>query len=122
MRKLLFILLIASIILFSLDRLAAHLYMPKENSNIVVIYTTKWCPYCEALRGTLDRYQIPYTEHDTEKSLHGFAGYWALRGRGVPISVIGSEVIHGYDGQVITDALISTGYTIPTEWPSDEQE
>lgn len=122
MKKLLFILLITVIVLFSVDRLAAHLYEPKENSHTVVIYTTQWCPYCVALRGTLNQYHIPFTERDTEKSLHGLAGYWVLRGKGVPVSVIGSEVIHGYDGQVITDALVSAGYAIPAEWPTDEQQ
>ncbi len=120
MRKLLVILFIASIILLCMDRLAAHLYVPKENSRGVVIYTTQWCPYCKALRGTLDQYKIPYIERDTEKSLSGFAGYWALKGRGVPVSVIGSEIIHGYDGQIITDTLVSAGFTIPPDWPDDE--
>lgn len=122
MRKLLVILFIASIIIFSMDRLAAHLYVPKKNTQGVVIYTTQWCPYCTALRGTLEQYKIPYIERDTEKTLSGFAGYWALKGRGVPVSVIGSDVIHGYDGQVITDALVSAGYTIPTDWPEDEPQ
>ena len=120
MKKLLLILLIISVFLFSLDRLAAHLHLPKENSTDVVIYTTQWCPYCRVLRNTLTDYGIPFTEHDTEKSLHGFMGYWALRGRGVPISVIGEQVIHGYDGQTITDALVSANYDIPAEWPTQE--
>lgn len=120
MKKLLSILLIAAIILFSMDRLAAHLYVPKENSTAVVIYTTEWCPYCEALKKTLGQYEIPYTEHDTEKSLQGIAGFWALRGRGVPVSVIGAEVIYGYDGQVIADALVQAGYVIPADWPTQE--
>ena len=120
MKKLLFILSVTAITLFSADRLATHLYVPNKNSNAVVIYTTEWCPYCTALRETLNKYQIPYFERDTEKSLHGVAGYWTLRGRGVPISVIGSEVIHGYDGQIITDALVGAGYEISADWPTDE--
>ncbi len=122
MRKLLFILMIAAIVLFSIDRLAAHLYAPKEDFNAVIIYTTQWCPYCEALRSTLNQYQIPFIKRDTEKSLDGFAGYWALRGHGVPISIIGSEVIHGYDGQIITDALVGAGYEIPADWPTNKQQ
>lgn len=120
MKKLLFILIITAIVLFFVDRLAAHLYEPKENSHSVVIYTTQWCPYCVALRDALNQYQIPFTERDTEKSLHGFAGYWVLRGHGVPVSVIGSEVIHGYDGQIITDALVGAGYEIPPDWSTYE--
>lgn len=118
MKKLLFTLLIATVILFSMDRLAAHKYLPKQGSTDVVIYTTEWCPYCKILRNTLEQYKIPHSEYDTEKSIQGFAGYWVLRGRGVPVSVIGETVIHGYDGQVITDALVDAGYDIPLEWPS----
>ena len=119
MKKLLVFLLIFAVILFATDRLAAHLYLPKEGSNAVVIYSTSWCPYCKAIRNTLNQYNIPFTEHDTEKSLQGILGFWALRGRGVPVSVIGEQVIHGYDGQIITDALVAAGYEIPTVWPDD---
>ena len=122
MKKLLFIILIAVVILFSVGRLAAHLHQPKQGSTDVVIYTTAWCPYCTVLRTTLNQYDIPFTEYDTEKSIQGLTGYWALRGRGVPISVIGEEVIHGYDGQIITDALVGAGHEIAPKWPSDETQ
>lgn len=117
MKKILLFFLLVAIVLFSIDRLAAYLYLPREGSDSVVIYTTTWCPYCKALRNTLDQYKIPYTEYDTEKSLQGLLGFWALRATGVPVSVIGSEVIYGYDGQGITDALVTAGYDIPAQWP-----
>ena len=117
-KPLLFVLLFA-VAIFSVDRLVSHVYLPQKDSNKVIIYSTSWCPYCKALRDTLDQYHIPYTEYDTEKSLHGMLGFWALRGRAVPVSVIGGQVIHGYDGQTITDALAAAGYEIPPQW-SDE--
>lgn len=117
-KTLLFILLFAAM-LFATDRVVAHLYLPKQGSNAVVIYSTTWCPYCKALRKTLNQYQVPFTEHDTEKSLQGVLGFWALRGRAVPISVIGEEIIHGYDGQIITQALVNAGYDIPAQWPQE---
>ena len=120
MKKPLLVLLFIALGLFAVDRIVGHLYLPKTGSNSVVIYSTTWCPYCTALRNTLEKYDIPFTEHDTEKSLQGLLGYWALRGRGVPVSVIGEQVIHGYDGQEITDALISAGYEIPLQWPIED--
>ena len=112
------LLIFASIVLlvFALDRVAVVLHTPKSGATEVVIYTTAWCPYCSSLRNTLTKYQIPFTEHDTEKSVKGFMGYWALRAHGVPVSIIGEEVIYGYDGQQITDALVGAGYDIPAEW------
>lgn len=120
MKKPLLILLLFALIVFAADRAAVYLYSPRQGSDAVVIYSTSWCPYCKALRNTLTEYNIPFTEHDTEKSISGALGFWALRGRGVPVSVIGEQVIHGYDGQVITDALITAGYDIPLEWPENE--
>lgn len=120
MKKTLLFLLLVSLIFFAVDRFATHLYSPKKGSSAVVIYTTTWCPYCKALHSTLNQYRIPFTEHDTEKTIQGFLGFWALRGHAVPISVIGDQVIHGYDGQEITDALVSAGYKIPLEWPNEE--
>ena len=122
MRKPFIALLIIVVVFFGLDRLAAHLYLPKENASEIVMYSASWCPYCKALRNTLNQYNIPFTEHDVEKSIQGFIGFWALRGHAVPVTVIGEQVIHGYDGQIITDALISNGYEISAEWPSHEQE
>ena len=119
MKKLLIIILLFVLSLFALDRVAAHLYLPKEGATDIVIYTTQWCPYCKALRNTLNQYDIPYKEHDTEKSIQGILGFWALRARGVPVSVIGEEIIYGYDGQQITDALVNSGYAISADWQND---
>ena len=116
MKKPLIFLLIVALVLFAVDRAAAYLYLPKAGATEIVIYTTEWCPYCKALRNTLNQYNIPFTEHDTEKSIQGVLGFWALRARGVPVSVIGEEIIYGYDGQKITDALVSSGYEIPASW------
>ena len=116
MRKLLVFILIFAISLLLVDRVVANIYLPKKGDTEVIIYTTDWCPYCEALRKTLDAYEIEYTDHDTESSLSGVLGFWALGGRGVPVAVIGEEIIHGYDSIAVTDALVSVGYEIPAEW------
>ena len=116
MKKPLVFLLLVCLFLFAIDRFAAHTHLPKPGSTDVVIYTTQWCPYCKALRKTLITYDIPFREHDTEKSIQGMLGFWALRARGVPVSVIGEEVVYGYDGQQLTDALVNAGYEIPAEW------
>lgn len=90
-------------------------YMPASGAQDVVIYTTQWCPYCEALRNTLERYQIPFTEYDTEKSLYGLLAYQVLGRQGVPIIVLGERIYHGYDGQLLTEALADAGYEIGSE-------
>ncbi len=91
-------------------------YTPASGARDIVIYTTQWCPYCKALRNTLERYQIPYTEYDTEKSLHGLLAYQVLGRQGVPVIVVGERIYHGYDGQLLTEALADAGYEINTAW------
>lgn len=115
-RSFLSFVLIFALLLFAFDRLAAHLHLPKEGSQQVVIYTTTWCPYCKALRNFLENYEISYTEHDTETSIQGIMGSWALRTRGVPVSVIGEQVVYGYDGEKLGWALEDAGYEIPQEF------
>jgi mycoredoxin len=95
------------------DRGTTYLYEPKPGSKDIILYTTAWCPYCESLRAYLKGYNIPYIERDVEKSLSGALGWWTLgRGRGVPISVIGEQVVRGYDLPKIDAALRALGYSI----------
>lgn len=99
-----------ALLLVGLDRFAALMHRPDEDSTAVVIYTTAWCPYCARLRSALATSDIPFTEHDVEKSLTGQMGYWTLRGRGVPVSVIGAEVVYGYDLPRLARALNALGH------------
>jgi glutaredoxin len=115
MKKIIFIISVI-LLFFILYRGVVHLYLPEKNSDKVIIYTTDWCPYCKTLRNTLSQYDIPYVEYNTETSLHGLIGYLLLGGHGVPTSVIGDQVIYGYDGQEITDALVQAGHEIPAIW------
>ena len=119
MKKILSISAIVIIALFALYRYSINVHFPKAGATEIVIYTTEWCPYCKALRNTLDKYQIPYTEYDTEKSFHGVLGYWVLGGRGVPLVVVGETIIYGYDGIEITDALADAGYDLPLDWGAE---
>ncbi|MEM7304712.1 MAG: glutaredoxin family protein [Pseudomonadota bacterium] len=116
MKKTLVFIFIAAIVLISLYHYAKSQYLPESGATEIVIYTTEWCPYCKALRNILEKYQIPYDEYDTEKSLHGMLGFLLLGGRGVPLVVVGENIIYGYDGIEITDALADAGYEIPLDW------
>ena len=63
----------------------------------VVIYVTDWCGYCKQTRQFLDANSIRYSAHDVEKSAEARTAHQQLGGRGVPLIVVGDEVIHGYD-------------------------
>lgn len=104
-RALLLVTLALSLTLFGLDRYAANAHRPQPGSKQIVIYTTTWCGYCKALRSALVANKVPFTEHDVELSFEGQLGFWTLRARGVPVSVVGPQVIHGYQMEKIQTAL-----------------
>ena len=113
MKKWIFVpLLLTALTLLALDRGAAYFHKPKPDSKDIVLYTTDWCPYCNNLRIHLNNSSIPFTEYDVEKSISGIAGFWALRARGVPVSVVGPEVVYGYDINTINKHLIDLGYSL----------
>ncbi len=56
----------------------------------VILYATDWCGYCAA-NG------IRYSELDIEKSSTAFEEHRRLRGNGVPLVVVGDNLVHGYN-------------------------
>jgi mycoredoxin len=71
----------------------------------VVLYATAWCGYCAKARAMLSARSVPYVEYDIEKSDLGYDQYQRLNGKGVPVLLIGDQVIHGFDKGAITSAL-----------------
>lgn len=71
----------------------------------VVLYSTAWCGYCTKTRKFLTDNQIPFIEHDIEKSTDAYRDYKALGGKGVPVVRVSDQVLHGYDPQGIAQAL-----------------
>ena len=101
-----------ALLLLAIDRYAAWVHRPAADSTRVVLYTTSWCGYCAALRTQLEAAGIAYTEHDVEKSLAGQMGFWTLRARGVPVSVIGPQVVYGYQEAALESALAGIGQPV----------
>jgi glutaredoxin len=102
------------------QRVLAFTHDPTRNnpSNSVVILTTSWCGYCRALREHLTTLNVPYVDLDVEHTSEGRYAYMAVRGSGVPITVVGDEVIRGIgrDGVLwrsIDTALTRAGYNAP---------
>ena len=71
----------------------------------VVLYGTEWCGYCDAARKFFDKNGIQYTDLDIEKTTAGYEEHKRLGGKGVPLLVIGDEVIHGYSEQSMRHTL-----------------
>lgn len=63
----------------------------------VVMYATAWCPYCAKARAYFKRTNTAYVEHDIEKSADAHAEFRRLGGRGVPLILVGSEKLRGFN-------------------------
>jgi glutaredoxin len=62
----------------------------------VVMYATEWCGYCRKARAYFRKHNIPYTEHDIEKSESALKAFRMLGGRGVPLIVVGDQRMSGF--------------------------
>lgn len=62
----------------------------------VVIYTTEWCGACRKAKGYFKQKSIPYKEYDVEKSAKGRRDYKQLKGKGVPIILVGKQRMNGF--------------------------
>ena len=71
----------------------------------VILYATEWCGYCTATREFFVSNGIQFTELDIEKSAAGNAGHKRLNGNGVPLIVVGENIIRGYNEAELRSTL-----------------
>jgi glutaredoxin len=74
----------------------------------VKMLATAWCGYCAKARAYMRSRGIPFEELDVEKSAQGKQEYRALKGRGVPIILVGDQRMNGYD-QGRLEAMLRAG-------------
>ena len=71
----------------------------RKPSTDVVMYSTTWCGYCKQARRYFTRQGIAFEEYDVEKSAKGKQDYRKLKGRGVPIILVGDRRMNGFSQQ-----------------------
>jgi glutaredoxin len=76
----------------------------------VRIYTTTWCGYCKRAKARLTAKGIPHEDLDVETSERGRLEYEALGGRGVPVILVGTQRMDGYDADRLDAMLIDAGW------------
>lgn len=80
----------------------------------LVMLSAEWCGYCDALRAELNRMGVPYRELDIESDREGELAFDALDARGVPVLVVGQDVIYGYDPAGARQLITAAGHSIST--------
>ncbi len=78
----------------------------EESKAKVIMYSTKWCPFCIEARAMFAKKGIPYFDYDIDKSTDGRDQFINLGGRGVPLFIIKKDVIHGLQKKRINRLLI----------------
>lgn len=71
----------------------------------VAMYGTAWCGYCADTRDFFERADIPFANHDIERSPSAAEAFERLGGQGVPLVKIGNRIIHGFDPGAMREAL-----------------
>jgi glutaredoxin len=71
----------------------------------VRLYATDWCGYCKMSREFFAANGIRYTEYDIEKSSEALKEHRKLGGNGVPLIVVGDEVIKGWNEGALRQLL-----------------
>ncbi len=67
-----------------------------SKSDKVVIYTTDWCGVCKKAKKYFKKNNIAYVGYDVEKSRTGKIDYKLLRGKAVPIIIVGNKRMNGF--------------------------
>jgi glutaredoxin len=109
------------------ERALAYVYNPTRNNppNHVIVLSASWCPYCMSLRHHLTELKVPYTDLDTEDTTEGRWAFAAIHGTGIPVTIVGDQVIRGLSSTASTwakvdDALKRAGYVLPSTAISDD--
>ena len=114
LRIVLYALLALVALIVATDRLVVWRFNPL-NSNppkAVVLYSAAWCGLCAQIRTCLKASDVPFEERDVEKSMRASAEWWALRVRGVPATLIGPELVYGFNTEKLTASLNAAGFTV----------
>ena len=83
----------------------------------VVMLSTSTCGYCKKLRADLSDWGVDYVDIDVESDQNGQRMYDLVHGRGVPILLIGDEIVHGYSPTRSRELLAAANLTSETSQP-----
>lgn len=87
-----------------------HRYDPRRQpADAVTLLVTAHCPFSRELEAALQAGNIAYRRIDVEKDDGGAWAYYAVNAHGVPVTVVGSEVIHGLRTKQLRATLQQAG-------------
>ena len=100
--------------LFGLLTLLPWLRDPTRTNppGAVVLYSAEWCGICDRLRACLQQSGVPFDERDVERSAQAEREWSALGATGVPVVLVGPEVVHGWNDALLRPLLAQAGHRL----------
>ena len=89
-----------------------HVVLNEPTSSRVLIYSLSTCPACQETKALLDRYCVAYLDRDVGTPGSSRRQFELLKGRSVPVIVIGNRKITGFHQNEILDALDAAGIAV----------
>ena len=77
----------------------------------VVMLAAEWCSYCRKQQKDFELAEVRYRVLDVDTE-EGRRAATALGTQGVPVTVVGQRVIHGYDTVALQENLAPLGYSV----------
>lgn len=72
----------------------------------VTVYSTATCPWCKKVKAFLKEHKVSFTEKDVGEDTKAAQEMIAKSGQqGVPVTIIGKEIIVGFDEGKLRKAL-----------------
>ncbi len=84
----------------------------RQPAGAVTVLVTATCPFCRELEAALHTAAIAYRRVDVEAGDEGRWAYTALRARGVPVTVVGADVIYGLRTRELRATLERAGVDV----------
>ncbi|AWV07985.1 glutaredoxin domain-containing protein [Marilutibacter maris] len=75
----------------------------------IVMLAAEWCGYCRKQQKAFELSEVRYRVIDIDTEA-GQRAMRALRARGVPTTVVGQDVVYGYDTEGLQQKLEPLGY------------
>ena len=87
-----------------------HRHDPRRQpADAITVLVTERCPFSRELEASLKDAGISYRRVDVDKDEGGDWAFYAVNARGVPVTVVGSEVVYGLRTNLLRSTLQRTG-------------
>lgn len=81
---------------------------PDARAPRVVMLSAAWCEVCSEARRWLTQNGVAFTEYDVERDPKGKEEFKRLRGRGIPIILVGDQRMDGFSARRLRAMLANT--------------